>query len=148
MPVDPNLKLLARLGRPGIALVTLAAGAVAAFGGWLVSFMGPWNGEPVWSPRLVLAGGVAAILGALFFLRGLFRLVRYVPPPPALPPLDAAGVARAARAAMPCFVCVTCRRVWTRLECAGECPQCESRADCLEVRDDADLGLVRAAIEP
>lgn len=138
-----------RLGRAGGALLVGAA-LLAGTGGGLLLLRAA-AGEAERLPRagdVRLAAWLLLGLALLLALGGLRQLVRPRPPRGAAhPPLETAELVALARSALrPFFVCLSCRRLWGRSECVGRCPQCDSAADCLEVRDDEDLAMVEAAL--
>lgn len=141
-----------RMGRAGGAVLLAGAGALGAVGGWLLWLAADrvargalYRFQEIrgFGVALLVVAGAAAVAGVALVAR---------PRPPkdrALPPLPPTALLDLARATLrPFYVCVRCQRVWGRTESAGRCPQCDSAADCLEVKTDADLRMVEAALPP
>ncbi|MBI5546164.1 MAG: hypothetical protein HY901_19920 [Deltaproteobacteria bacterium] len=139
-----------RLGRAGGGLL-LGTAAAFAGGGALV-----WSvaAERVARQHLHQIGELRAfallllLIATAFFAGGVRQLVKPRPPRGAeQPPLPVHELLALARATLrPFYVCLRCRRVWARTESVGRCPQCDSAADCLEVRSNEDLAMVEAAL--
>jgi hypothetical protein len=49
--------------------------------------------------------------------------------------------------AFPFYICVRCRLLIAYESCAGPCPQCRWKVDCLEILDSAELDLAEAALD-
>lgn len=101
------------------------------------------------SPRGLAIGLVFLATGTVLCAYGM-RLIwkgQATPPrPPAAGPKQRAALAQVLETKPPpFFVCVHCAKDWGT-ECAGFCPDCGSIADCVEVREEADRGLVIAAL--
>jgi hypothetical protein len=136
-----------RRGVLGALVVTVLATAFAAFGWYLLATAGPWNGGEVWSPR-VSAVGLACLVAALglgiLALKVGFQSASF--PMLARAPMGHEAFAQALSAsAVPFFACLSCRQVFSISECFGRCPKCDSVADCLEIRSDAERKTALAA---
>ena len=139
-----------RLGRAGGVALSLCAAAFASGGGWLLSLAAAREasraGRAVGDLRAMAV--LLFLLAAALAVGGVRQLVSPKPPRGAeIPPMPPDQLLQLARATLrPFYVCLRCRRVWGRAECYGRCPQCDSAADCLEVRHESDLAMVEAAL--
>jgi hypothetical protein len=135
--------LLGRIGHLGGLLTLGFAGGSAWAAVWLVVHLGPWAEGPVWSPLGLLLGAVLALLSLTAFFEGLVLVVKGTPP--RLAKVGATEfLNQVRRAPKPCLVCIDCRL----LLLAAPCPGCGASSTCVDVADERDLKLVRAAVSP
>ena len=135
--------LLARLGRVGGLLVLALAGGSAWGACWVLVSLGPWNGAPVWSPLGLVAGLGLGLLSLTAFFEGVRLVLKGAPSRPAK--LEAGEfLALIKRAPKPCLVCIDCRLLLP----AAPCPGCGASSTCVDVSDESDFKLVRAAVSP
>jgi hypothetical protein len=139
-----------RLGKAGGGLLILCA-LLSAGGGaslWLLAAAREARRVNWHTIDLRVLGSLLAVVAVLLLVAGVRQVAHPIPPRGAeRPPIAAADLLTIARSSLrPFFVCVACQRLWSRTECAGRCPQCDSAADCLEVQSDEDLKMVEAAL--
>ncbi len=141
-----------RMGRAGGAVLLVVAVALGSIAGWLLWLAGERAARGALYRFAEIRGfGLAlAALAVVVAAMGVALVVRPRPPRDrAMPPMEPRELMDLACATLrPFYVCVSCQRVWGRTESVGRCPQCDSAADCLEVKTEADLRMVEAALTP
>jgi hypothetical protein len=132
--IDAALRAMDRMGRAGAA-VSFAMAVAAGWGGWQLLVYWRAYGK-------VLLAGVALSTAALFLGLNAVRLL--VRGGPSAPTGLSVGdfLAQAMVCKRPFIACLDCR-LFTPVP---PCPRCGSSSSCMEVRDGADLELLRASL--
>ncbi|MGC4120321.1 MAG: hypothetical protein QM765_38220 [Myxococcales bacterium] len=140
-----------RMGRAGGGVLVAVAAGLGGVAGWLFWLADDRASRGALYRYSEIRGfGVGlVVLAVVVAFLGVAQIVRpRAPRDRVLAPMEPKELLELARATLrPFYVCVRCRRVWGRSESVGRCPQCDSVADCLEVKTDADLKMVEAAID-
>lgn len=135
----PIVLFFDRLGRLGGLLLFVGGAGSIALGIFLLLTMGPWNGEPVWSPAGLGMALFLCVEGLVLGLDGLVQLIKGGPP-------DFRMTDDALRAVLsegrPLMICLECRATIA----LPPCDHCHQSSTVFEVRRPVDAENARALL--